>query len=89
MFFLHTIIVLVLIFDFIYGFQDTANLIATIISTRVLIYFSAVLIAAIFPFITFMVFPLKATTTSGKGVVAPDAFNSCIRNYYSHNISFL
>ncbi len=86
MFFLHIIIVLVLIFDFINGFQGTANLIVTIISIRVLFYFSAVLIAAIFPFITSMVFPLIATITIGKCVVAPDAFNSFIRNYCSHNI---
>lgn len=75
MFFLHTIIVLVLIFDFINGFHDSANSIATVVSTKVLSPFSAVLLAATFNFIAFLVFPLKVATTMGKGVVDPDIIN--------------
>ena len=73
--FLYIIIALVLIFDFINGFHDSANSIATIVSTKVLSPFSAVLLAAIFNFIAFMVFPLKVATTMGKGVVEPDVLN--------------
>jgi PiT family inorganic phosphate transporter len=75
MFFLHTIIVLVLIFDFINGFHDSANSIATVVSTKVLSPFSAVLLAATFNFIAFTVFPLKVATTMGKGVIEPDVIN--------------
>jgi len=69
--FLYLIIGLVLIFDFINGFHDSANSIATIVSTKVLSPFNAVLLAAIFNFIAFMVFPMKVATTMGKGVIDP------------------
>jgi PiT family inorganic phosphate transporter len=75
MFLLHTIIVLVLIFDFINGFHDSANSIATVVSTKVLSPFSAVLLAATFNFIAFTVFPLKVATTMGKGIIEPDVIN--------------
>lgn len=55
-FFLITIIVLALIFDYINGFHDAANSIATIVSTKVLTPFQAVLWAASFNFIAFFVF---------------------------------
>jgi len=73
--FLYIIIALVIIFDFINGFHDSANSIATVVSTKVLSPFSAVLLAAIFNFIAFMVFPLKVATTMGKGVIEPDVIN--------------
>lgn len=73
--FLIIIIALVLIFDFINGFHDSANSIATVVSTRVLSPFSAVLLAAVFNFVAFLVFPLKVATTIGKGVVDPDVLN--------------
>jgi PiT family inorganic phosphate transporter len=73
--FLYIIIALVLVFDFINGFHDSANSIATVVSTKVLSPFSAVLLAAIFNFIAFMVFPLKVATTIGKGVINPDVIN--------------
>ncbi len=69
--FLYIIIVLVLIFDFINGFHDSANSIATIVSTKVLSPFNAVLLAAIFNFIAFTVFPLRVATTMGKGIIDP------------------
>jgi len=73
--FLIIIIALVLLFDFINGFHDSANSIATIVSTKVLSPFSAVLLAATFNFIAFVVFPLKVATTMGKDVVEPDVLN--------------
>jgi len=51
-----TIIVLALIFDFINGFHDAANSIATIVSTKVLTPFQAVIWAALFNFIAFFIF---------------------------------
>ena len=73
--FLYIIITLVIIFDFINGFHDSANSIATVVSTKVLSPFSAVLLAATFNFIAFMVFPLKVATTMGTGVIEPDVIN--------------
>ncbi len=54
--FLITIIVLALIFDFINGFHDAANSIATIVSTKVLTPFQAVLWAALFNSVAFFIF---------------------------------
>ncbi|MBS1783632.1 MAG: inorganic phosphate transporter [Bacteroidetes bacterium] len=51
-----TIIVLALIFDYINGFHDAANSIATIVSTKVLTPFQAVLWAALFNFVAFFIF---------------------------------
>jgi PiT family inorganic phosphate transporter len=69
--FLIIIIVLVLIFDFINGFHDSANSIATIVSTKVLSPFNAVLLAAIFNFIAFMFFEPRVAHTIGKNVIDP------------------
>jgi inorganic phosphate transporter, PiT family len=73
--FLYLIVALVIIFDFINGFHDSANSIATVVSTKVLSPFSAVLLAATFNFIAFMVFPLKVASTMSYGVVNPDIIN--------------
>jgi PiT family inorganic phosphate transporter len=73
--FLILIIVLVLIFDFINGFHDSANSIATIVSTKVLSPFNAVVLAAVFNFAAFTIFPLKVAATMGKGVVDPAVIN--------------
>lgn len=73
--FLYIVIALVLIFDFINGFHDSANSIATIVSTKVLSPFSAVVLASIFNFVAFLVFPLKVATTMGTGVVNPAVIN--------------
>jgi PiT family inorganic phosphate transporter len=73
--FLYIVVALVLIFDFINGFHDSANSIATIVSTKVLSPLAAVSMAAFFNFIAFMIFPLKVATTMGKGVVNPDVIN--------------
>jgi len=67
--FLYIIIALVLIFDFINGFHDSANSIATVVSTKVLSPFSAVALAATFNFVAFLVFPLSVAKTIGKGII--------------------
>jgi PiT family inorganic phosphate transporter len=70
--FLIIVITLVLIFDFVNGFHDSANSIATVVSTKVLSPFAAVSMAAFFNFVAFLIFPLKVATTIGKGVIDPD-----------------
>jgi PiT family inorganic phosphate transporter len=67
------IIVLALAFDFINGFHDAANSIATVVSTRVLSPRFAVLWAAFFNFIAFAVLGTHVAKTIGKGVVDPAA----------------
>jgi inorganic phosphate transporter, PiT family len=73
--FLYIVVALVLVFDFLNGFHDSANSIATVVSTKVLSPFAAVIMAAFFNFIAFTVFPLKVAHTIGKGVVNPDVLN--------------
>jgi inorganic phosphate transporter, PiT family len=51
-----TIVILAIIFDFINGFHDSANSIATVVSTKVLTPFQAVIWAATFNFIAFFIF---------------------------------
>jgi PiT family inorganic phosphate transporter len=65
------LIVLALAFDFMNGFHDAANSIATVVSTGVLKPFTAVLLAAFFNFVAYFVFPLKVATTIGKGTIDP------------------
>jgi PiT family inorganic phosphate transporter len=65
------IVLVALAFDFINGFHDAANSIATIVSTRVLTPRVAVLWAAVFNFLAFFVFPLHVADTIGKGIVDP------------------
>ena len=64
-----SLIALALAFDFINGFHDAANSIATVVSTRVLKPFHAVLWAASFNFIAFLFFETKVATTIGHGLV--------------------
>ena len=70
-----TLIVLVvlvaLVFDFINGFHDAANSVATVVSTRVLSPKLAVFWAAFFNFVALFVFQTKVAATIGKGVVDP------------------
>jgi inorganic phosphate transporter, PiT family len=73
--FLYVLIVMVLVFDFINGFHDSANSIATVVSTKVLSPIAAVAMAAFFNFVAFLIFPLKVATTMGKGVINPDVIN--------------
>src|SRR5262245_38880478 len=66
------LILLALVFDFLNGFHDTANSIATVVSTRVLSPQWAVAWAAFFNFAAFLVFPLKVAETMSEGVVDPE-----------------
>ncbi len=66
--FLYVIILLALIFDFINGFHDAANSIATVVSTKVLSPLSAVIWAAIFNFLAYWIFELKVADTVSKTV---------------------
>ncbi len=59
-----------LAFDFINGFHDASNSIATVISTRTLKPYVALLSAAFFNFIAFLVFDLHVADTVGRGVIA-------------------
>lgn len=72
MVFLYLVIGQVLLFDFINGFHDSANSIATVVTTKVLSPLAAVVMAATFNFIAFLIFPLKVATTIGKGIIDPD-----------------
>ena len=65
------LILLALAFDFMNGFHDAANSIATVVSTGVLKPFAAVFLAAAFNFLAYFVFPLKVATTIGKGTIDP------------------
>ena len=63
-----TVICLALVFDFINGFHDAANSIATVVSTKVLSPLAAVLWAAMFNFIAYWLFELKVADTVAKTV---------------------
>ncbi len=63
------LILLALVFDFLNGFHDSANSIATIVSTRVLKPKYAVLWAAFFNFIAFLFLGLHVANTMGKGII--------------------
>jgi PiT family inorganic phosphate transporter len=76
--FLIIVIILVLIFDFLNGFHDSANSIATVVSTKVMSPIAAVTLAATFNFLAFLIFPLKVATTIGKGVVDAEVINLTI-----------
>jgi PiT family inorganic phosphate transporter len=65
------LVVLALAFDFMNGFHDAANAIATVVSTRVLRPQTAVLLAAFFNVVAIFVFQLKVATTVGKGTIDP------------------
>ena len=60
------IIVLALVFDYINGFHDAANSIATVVSTKVLTPFQAVIWAAFFNFLAYWIFSLNVADTVAK-----------------------
>ena len=62
------IISLALIFDFINGFHDAANSIATVVSTKVLSPIQAVVWAAFFNFVAYLIFELHIANTIAKVV---------------------
>jgi PiT family inorganic phosphate transporter len=65
------LVFLALAFDFMNGFHDAANSIATVVSTGVLKPGQAVLFAAFFNFVAIFVFHLSVAATVGKGIVQP------------------
>jgi inorganic phosphate transporter, PiT family len=65
------LVFLALAFDFMNGFHDAANSIATVVSTRVLKPHHAVLFAAFFNFAAIAIFQLKVAAVVGKGIVEP------------------
>ncbi len=72
------VVLAALVFDFINGFHDAANSIATVVSTRVLSPRQAVAWAAFFNFVAFAVFDLHVASTIGKGIVAPDVVDMAV-----------
>ena len=66
-----TLIGLALVFDFLNGFHDAANSIATVVSTGVLRPYQAVVWAAFFNFVAFALFKLNVAATIGKGILDP------------------
>src|SRR4051794_14530794 len=67
-----SIIIVALVFDFLNGFHDAANSIATVVSTRVLTPTQAVTWAAFFNFVAAFLFGTKVADTIGKGLVSPE-----------------
>src|SRR5215510_15418457 len=65
------LVALALAFDFMNGFHDAANSIATVVSTGVLKPHHAVAFASLFNFVAIGVFHLKVAATVGKGIVEP------------------
>ncbi len=76
----HTLIIvtiaLALVFDFLNGFHDAANSIATIVSTRVLKPHWAVVWAASFNMLAFFFFGVKVASTIGVGLIDPSVINT-------------
>jgi PiT family inorganic phosphate transporter len=66
-----TLVAVALLFDFMNGFHDAANSIATIVSTRVLKPHYAVIWAATFNFLAYFLFKLTVAKTIGKGTIDP------------------
>ncbi len=65
------LVALALAFDFMNGFHDAANAIATVVSTRVLKPYQAVMLATVFNFVAIWVFQLKVAAMVGKGTIDP------------------
>jgi len=72
------LIAVALLFDFLNGLHDAANSIATIVSTRVLRPQYAVIWAAFFNFIAFMVFGLHVANTIGTGIIEPSVVDATV-----------
>lgn len=72
------LVVVALLFDFINGMHDSANSIATIVSTRVLKPQYAVIWAAFFNFMAFFLFETHVATTVGKGIISPELIDNAV-----------
>ncbi|HNZ56688.1 MAG TPA: inorganic phosphate transporter [Methylophilaceae bacterium] len=72
------LVVVALIFDFMNGFHDAANSIALMVSTRLLTPQAAVLWAAFFNFIAFVIFGTAVAKMIGKGIIDPAIVNNAV-----------
>src|SRR6187402_1083983 len=72
------LVALALAFDFMNGFHDAANFIATVVSTRVLKPYQAVLFAAFFNFVAIWLFETKVAATIGKGIIDPGVVDNVV-----------
>jgi inorganic phosphate transporter, PiT family len=72
------LVLLALAFDFMNGFHDAANSIATVVSTRVLKPYQAVVWAAFFNFVAMYLFEPKVAATIGKGIVQPGFVDNAV-----------
>jgi inorganic phosphate transporter, PiT family len=72
------LIFVALAFDFMNGMHDSANAIATVVSTRVLKPVQAVLWAGFFNFAAFFIFPASVANTIGKGIISPDLVDNAV-----------
>src|SRR5437588_325605 len=72
------LILVALAFDFMNGFHDAANSIATVVSTRVLTPRAAVAWAAFFNFVAAFGCGVAVATTVGKGIVQPDVIDNAV-----------
>src|SRR5438874_1493208 len=69
------LIALALTFDFLNGLHDAANSVATVVSTRVLSPRMAILWAAFFNFVAFVVFPTRVAETIQSDIIDPKIIN--------------
>ena len=76
--FVIVLVVVALAFDFINGFHDAANSVATIVATRVLSPKQAVVWAAFFNFAAAFIFGLHVATTIGNGIVETSVIDSFV-----------
>jgi PiT family inorganic phosphate transporter len=86
------VILLAIAFDYSNGFHDAANSIATIVATRVLRPFQAVLWAAFFNFVAAFTFDVAVAKTIGKGIIQPEVADvyvilSCLVGAIGWNIT--
>lgn len=70
------LVTMALVFDFMNGFHDAANSIATVVSTGVLKPTQAVVFAAFFNVIAIFVFHLSVAATVGKGIILPEVVDT-------------
>jgi len=70
------LVLFALVFDFMNGFHDAANSIATVVSTGVLKPYQAVIWAAFFNVVAVLLLELKVAATVGKGIVSPDLIDN-------------
>ena len=72
------LIAVALLFDLINGMHDAANSIATVVSTRVLKPFHAVLWAGFFNFAAYFLFEAHVANTIGKGLISPELIDNAV-----------